>query len=201
MKKLLPVLCAILILCGCKPGNVKKNADSEIVIALLDTGVYSSAVESRNLRSGYNYVTESDDTEDKLNHGTAVASVILGSESTEVKPHSPGAFLVPLVIVTKVDGKTVAASPDTLAKAIRDSVDIYGADIINVSLGIQSDNKALADAVKYAEKRVYWLLPPLETTARMESLTILHTIKLFLRSVPATKMATNRIFHKQVQMF
>lgn len=153
MKKLLPVLCAILILCGCKPGNVKKNADSEIVIALLDTGVYSSAVESRHLRSGYNYVTESDDTEDKLNHGTAVASVILGSESTEVKPHSPGAFLVPLVIVTKVDGKTVAASPDTLAKAIRDSVDIYGADIINVSLGIQSDNKALADAVKYAEKK------------------------------------------------
>lgn len=153
MKKLLSILLfVLLLLCGCRSGNVHKNKNSEVVIALLDTGVSSSAVISSHLRTGYNYVTESDNTEDQINHGTAVASIILGSESAEIEPLSPNAYVVPLVIVTKVDGKTTAASTDTLAKAIRESVDIYGADIINVSLGIQTENKALSDAIDYAEK-------------------------------------------------
>ena len=32
-------------------------------------------------------------------------------------------------------------------------MDIYGADIINVSLGLQKDNKALSSAIAYAEKK------------------------------------------------
>lgn len=152
MKKLLSILCVFLLLCGCRSGNANKNKSSEVVIALLDTGVSSSAVISSHLRTGYNYVTESNDTEDQINHGTAVASIILGSESAEIEPLSPNAYVVPLVIVTKVDGKTAAASPDTLAKAIRESVDVYGADIINVSLGIQTENKALSEAIDYAEE-------------------------------------------------
>lgn len=151
MKKLLSILCVFLLLCGCRSGNVNKNKRPEVVIVLLDTGVSSSAVISSHLRRGYNYVTESDNTEDQINHGTAIASIILGSESAEIEPLSPNAYVVPLVIVTKVNGKTAAASPDTLAKAIREGVDVYGADIINVSLGVQAENKALSDAINYAE--------------------------------------------------
>ncbi len=152
MKKLLSIFCVLLLLCGCKSGNANKNANSEVVIALLDTGVSSSAIPGSHLRTGFNYVTDSEDTQDQINHGTAVASVILGCESAEIAPLSPDAYVVPLVIVTKVDGKIAAASPDTLARAIRDSVDRYGADIINVSLGIQTENHALSDAIEYAEQ-------------------------------------------------
>lgn len=150
MKKLFALFCLLLLLCGCSAKY--KNQDDEIVIALLDSGVSASAVESSHLREGYNYITGTNDTEDILNHGTAVASILLGSDIAEVKSEAPDAFVVPLVIVTEVDGKTTPASIETLAKAIRDSVDVYRADIINVSLGVQTDNTVLYEAVTYAEK-------------------------------------------------
>lgn len=126
---------------------------AQVVIALLDTGASADAIRSDNLLAGYNYVTDNADTEDLINHGTAVASLILGSESAGVEGAAPGAFLVPLVVVTKQEGKTTGASPEILAKAIRDSVDIYNADIINVSLGVRRDAPALRAAVEYAEEK------------------------------------------------
>lgn len=132
-------------------GNALRTA--QVVIALLDTGASADAIRSDNLLAGYNYVTDNADTEDLINHGTAVASLILGSESAGVEGAAPGAFLVPLVVVTKQEGKTTGASPEILAKAIRDSVDIYNADIINVSLGVRRDAPALRAAVEYAEEK------------------------------------------------
>lgn len=127
--------------------------DDGVVIALLDTGVSAKAIDSAQLLPGYNYVTDSDDTEDLLNHGTAVASVILGCESAGVEGRAGEAFLVPLVVVTKRDGRTTGVSSEILARAIRDSVDVYGADIINVSLGMHREDAALLEAVEYAEKQ------------------------------------------------
>lgn len=124
-----------------------------VTIALLDTGVSETAIQSEHLLKGYNYVTNSYDTEDMINHGTAVASVILGCKSAGVEGAAVDAYIVPLVVVTKEEGKTVSVSPDILAKAIRDSVDVYGADIINISLGIKKDEPKLLQAVKYAEEK------------------------------------------------
>lgn len=151
MKKIISLLCILLLLGGCKAENM--NHDSKIVIALLDSGVSSSAIPSEHLLSGYNYVCDSDETEDLLSHGTAVASIILGCDSADVEPLAPNAYVVPLVIATMQDSKIVPVSLETLAKAVRDSVDIYQADIINMSLGIQNDNKLLLEAVEYAEKK------------------------------------------------
>lgn len=122
-----------------------------IVIALLDTGVSASAIQSDSLLPGWNYVTDSADTEDRINHGTAVTSVILGCESAGVKGLAPEALVVPLVVTDKMEA-IESVSPETLAQAIRDSVDTYGADIINISLGIKKDVPEVREAVEYAEQ-------------------------------------------------
>ena len=134
----------------------QQNADIQsdwVVIALLDTGVSSTAITSDHLLSGYNYVTNSYDTQDLINHGTAVTSLILGCESAGVNGAAENAYIVPLVVVTKQNGENVSVSAEILAKAIRDSIDIYKADIINVSLGIQKDVPKLVEAVAYAEEK------------------------------------------------
>lgn len=133
--------------------SVNKHDSDKIVIVLLDTGVSQEAIESKYLLPGYNYLTDSDDTRDMINHGTAVASTILGSQSAGVKGAAEGVYLVPLVVVTEENGETVSASPELLAKAIRDGVDIYNGNIINVSLGINKDDDTVLEAVEYAEKK------------------------------------------------
>lgn len=161
MKKgLIILLTAFTALCGCARNLAEDSAlrqeeavrEDRVIIALLDTGVSTTAIQSEHLLSGYNYVTESGDTEDRINHGTAVASVILGCESAKVEGAAEDAYIVPLVVVTEQEGETVSVSPDILAEAIRDSVDVYGAAVINVSLGIHKDDTALKEAVEYAEE-------------------------------------------------
>lgn len=124
-----------------------------VKIALLDTGVSTKAIDNRHILPGHNYVTGTEDTEDLINHGTAVASVILGCDGANVTGIAPEEYIIPLVIVTKQDGKTTSVSPEQLAQAIVDSIDIYKADIINVSLGIHEDNRALREAISYAEQK------------------------------------------------
>lgn len=148
-------------LCSCsfrsdsvnKQDAASKTDSDQVVIALLDTGVSEEAIEGKRLLPGYNYVMDSEDTQDRVNHGTAVASAILGSESAGVPAMAPEAYLVPLVIVTKEDGEMCSVSPEVLARAIRDSVDVYDADIINVSLGIYKDDTELRAAVEYAQEQ------------------------------------------------
>ena len=156
MKKISFVLAVLAVLFGCSRMSGADSAarsESRVVIALLDTGVSTKAVGGERLLPGHNYVTDSDDTEDLLNHGTAVASAILGCESAGVEGRAGEAFLVPLVVVTKRDGKITGVSSEILAQAIRDSVDVYGADIINVSLGVHREDDALLEAAEYAEER------------------------------------------------
>lgn len=151
------VLSVILVLWGCSSsgasGKRVRYDSGKIIIALLDTGVSTNAIDSKYLLPGYNYVEDSENTEDLINHGTAVASAIVGSEKAGIKGAASKVCLVPLVVVTKQDGEMTGASPEILAKAIQDSVDVYNADIINVSLGIYKEDSVLLDAVEYAEEK------------------------------------------------
>lgn len=155
MKQLYALLFALCLLTGCasRQEPPAPQEREEVVIALLDTGVSTTAIQSDSLLKGHNYVTGTDDTEDRINHGTAVASVILGCESAEVVGIAPDITLVPLVVADKADGETKSVTPDVLAQAIRDSVDQYGACIINVSLGIKKDDPAVKEAVAYVQKQ------------------------------------------------
>ena len=149
MRKCFALLLALCLLTGCAAPVEESPAQEKpgVVIALLDTGISTTAIQSEYLLKGRNYVTGTDDTEDRINHGTATASVIVGCESAEVVGLVPGAFLVPLVVTDKVDGKAKGVTPETLAQAIRDAVDEFGADIINISLGIKKDTEELRSAV------------------------------------------------------
>ena len=158
MKKLIAILLLIAALClsGCtaqQPDEQPPANREKVVIALLDTGVSTTAIQSGSLLKGHNYVTGTEDTEDRINHGTAVASVILGCESAEVVGIAPDIALVPLVVADKLDGETKSVTPDVLAQAIRDSVDKYGACIVSVSLGIKKDDAAVREAVAYVQKQ------------------------------------------------
>ena len=156
MKKLLALLLVILCLSGCAAEQVNEPAYTQrdkVIIALLDTGVSTTAIRSDSLLKGHNYVTGTKDTEDRINHGTAVASVILGCESAGIEAQADDIPVVPLVITDKVDGEVTSVSPDVLAQAIRDSVDKYGACIINVSLGIKKDDPVVKEAVAYVQKQ------------------------------------------------
>ena len=158
MKRMIAFILLIAALClsGCASKQTTespKPQKEEVIIALLDTGISTSAIQSERLLPGYNYVTGTEDTEDRINHGTAVASVILGCESAGVEGVAPNTSVVPLVIADKVDGQMVTATPEVLAQAIRDSVDKYGACIVSVSLGIKKDDPAVKEAVAYAQSQ------------------------------------------------
>ena len=158
MKKLIAILLLIAALClsGCTAQQEDMQPPvtrEKVVIALLDTGVSTTAIQSGSLLKGHNYVTGTEDTEDRINHGTAVASVILGCESAEVVGIAPDIALVPLVVADKLDGETKSVTPDVLAGAIRDSVDKYGACIVSVSLGIKKDDAAVREAVAYVQNQ------------------------------------------------
>lgn len=155
MKKLLLILFLMSTLlsgCAAKPAGENHAADGRVIIALLDTGVSTTAVPADRILPGWNYVTDSADTEDRINHGTAVASLILGCESAKVEPLAPDSYIVPLVVTDKTE-TTQSVSPEELAEAVRDSIDRYGADIICMSLGMRTDNKELRDAIAYAEEQ------------------------------------------------
>ena len=157
MKRIIAFILLIAALClsGCTAEQTtepQKLQKEEVIIALLDTGVSTTAIQSDSLLKGHNYVTGMEDTEDRINHGTAVASVILGCESAGIEGVAPNTSVVPLVIADKVDGETKSVTPDVLAGAIRDSVDKYGACIVSVSLGIKKDDAAVREAVAYVQK-------------------------------------------------
>lgn len=155
MKQLFALLFALCLLTGCasRQDAPAPGEQEAVVIALLDTGVSTAAIDSETLLPGWNYVTGTADTEDRINHGTAVASVIAGCESAGVEAMAPEARLVPLAVADKVEGEVVSVAPEVLAQAIRDSVEQYGADIVNVSIGIKKDTPEVRKAVKYARKQ------------------------------------------------
>ena len=156
MKWIPALLLALCLLSACadQPKTTAAMPDVDgVVIALVDTGVSTAAIDPERLLPGHNYVTDSEDTEDRINHGTAVASIIVGCGSAEVEGLAPRTYLVPLVVTDKVEGEVKSVAPDVLAQAIRDAVDLYGADVINVSLGVKKDADELRQAVAYAEKQ------------------------------------------------
>lgn len=151
MKQILALVLSLLFLGGCAAGEQQTQMKYDRpVIALLDTGVSAAAIGAENLLPGHNYVTNTSDTEDRINHGTAVASVILGCDSAGVTGLAEDAcYIVPLVVADE----SGSVSPDVLAQVIRDSIDSYGADIISISLGIRKDAEAVRDAIAYAEEK------------------------------------------------
>ena len=129
---------------GCK-GEQEKVNPTEIRVAVIDTGISTKAIPEENISEGMNYVDTELSTEDTYGHGTAVASIILSE--------APNAQLVPLVSNVYEDGKIKQVENDTLAEMIKDAIDIYDCQIINLSAGLILDKDSVRNAVGYAEEQ------------------------------------------------
>lgn len=114
-------------------------------VAIIDTGISTDAIPAELIGEGANYLDSEKTTADTYGHGTAVASVVL--ENAE------NVILVPLVSNMYVKGKISFVDTATFAQMIRDAVDVYGCDIINISAGLVLDKESVRLAVKYAEEK------------------------------------------------
>ena len=126
-------------------GCTTTKEQSPVKIAIIDTGISTRAIPFEAILEGKNYVNPELDTEDTYGHGTAVASIIL-KNAPEVK-------LVPLISNMYENGKIVQVDNDTLAQMIRDAIDVYDCQIINLSAGLESDIESVRQAVEYAKEK------------------------------------------------
>jgi len=156
MKKVFLFGLMLLILTGCASQISEEevvNVEEEVVIALIDTGVTTGAINGEHVLDGYNYVNDSTETSDTVNHGTAIASIILGSKNADIESYAPDSYVVPLVVMSKNQGKLSSGGAEALTKAIYDSIDTYKADIINISIGTGFESSDLKEAVDYAQQK------------------------------------------------
>ena len=116
-----------------------------VIIGIIDTGISRDAIDSDHILAGKNYLDPSLDAEDTYGHGTAVASVIL--------KELPQAQFVPLVSNAYNKGRIEQVDNDVFAQMIRDAVDVYGCQIINISVGLILDKPSIREAVAYAEEK------------------------------------------------
>ena len=131
--------------------TIKDNLTNPVRIAILDSGISSQIIASENLDEGLNYIKPLDGTEDTIGHGTAVASIIVGSENAGLEGICPQAVLVPFVYCAEdYLGRTVNADAITIGEMIYEAVDTFDCDIINISAASAKDDKYLREAVEYA---------------------------------------------------
>lgn len=120
-------------------------------IAILDSGISTAAIDLESLEGGLNRIKPLSDTEDTIGHGTAVASIIVGSESAGVEGICPQAVLIPLVYcAADYLGRTENADAVMVGEMIREAVDTFHCDIINISSASTTDDSSLREAVEYA---------------------------------------------------
>lgn len=129
------------------------ETNKNIKIAVIDTGISTKALGSVQIAQGKNYILPNQDTEDKINHGTAIASLILGKPDRDLVGAYPEATLVPLVYYSLDEKNMVKGDASMLAQCIYDAVDVFSCRVINLSAGLLVDSKELKDACDYAEKK------------------------------------------------
>ncbi len=150
MRSIIIALIASLFL---TPAAYGIETDSSVRIAIIDTGLSTEALGSTQILQGKNYILEDQDTEDRMNHGTEIGSLILGKPDRELVGAYPEAILVPLVYYSMADESLVKGDATMIAQCIYDALDVYSCRVINVSAGTLADSKELKEACAYAEQK------------------------------------------------
>lgn len=117
---------------------------SGVTVAILDTGVTANPTLAGTKVTSQYLIEPPADPADWNGHGTAVASLVAGSD-TLTPGVAPGASLLSI----RVADDNGSSDTFTLAQGILNAVQA-GASIINISLGSYGDSPVLSDAVQYA---------------------------------------------------
>ena len=135
--------------------NGKPLRDSNVRVAVIDTGLYGTGtteeqhedLDYTKMFSGTNFVTSDEGTPDAHGHGTFVAGLIAAqvNNGVGVAGAQPG-----VEIVSEKVFDTGSASTEDVISAIYAAVDKDGADVINMSLGGEYNERSLETACDYA---------------------------------------------------
>ena len=114
------------------------------VVAVIDSGIdYNHEMFRNRIVGGHDFYFNDNYCEDKMGHGTHVASTVL-----DIAGSNKNIKIMPL----KVFGDSGSASSSVVAEAIKYAAD-NGASVINLSLGGQHEGYLEKDAVKYANSK------------------------------------------------
>lgn len=129
---------------GDKYYNQTDYVGGSAVVAVIDSGIdYNHEIFRNRIIGGYDFFFNDDYCEDKMGHGTHVASTVL-----DIAGANPNIKVMPI----KVFGDSGTASSLVVAEAIKYATD-NGADVINLSLGGQHEGYWETEAVNYANSK------------------------------------------------
>ncbi len=137
------------------PAFQKNYLGEGVRIGIVDSGVNPHPDFGDRLLKGYNFTSDAEkhpekaeDTTDEYGHGTKVAGLAAGEAESGYIGVAPGAEIVPLKCT---DGKNVKIS--SICRAIYSGIDVFHCDVLNLSLGVQTDYQSLKEAVEYADEQ------------------------------------------------
>ncbi len=117
-----------------------------VTIALMDTGVLDHNILDTDSIERLSLIENSGDPDSEYNsHGTAIASLLVGSQGTGIVPAAD------IISIQVMDSSGVGDS-FTLAAGIVEAVD-RGANVISMSLGSYGYTSVLEDAIRYAQSK------------------------------------------------
>ncbi len=124
-----------------------------VKIAVIDSGVNSlhEDFEGTNFGNGINVMDGSHDVTDEMGHGTFVCGVLGAARNNGegIAGFCTDATIIPI----KCFGKSAETSASYIISAVYEAVDIYGCDVINMSLGMEQDMVSMKEAVQYATNK------------------------------------------------
>lgn len=123
------------------------TGNSNVTVAVVDSGVQSGLPDMGALTAGYDFVNNDSDPADDDGHGTAVAGVIAAQGNNGIG--IAGVCWKCRIMPVKVLDSTGSGTDSWVASGITWAVD-HGADVINLSLGGTGSTATLANAVSYA---------------------------------------------------
>lgn len=123
-----------------------------IRIGLIDSGLNADHEDLRgvDIIQGYNVIENNTDTSDHYGHGTAIAGIIAANSHNAlgISGICDGVTIVPI----KCFDSSFTNVKNVISGIYR-AVDEYHCDVINLSLGISTDDPALRQAVDYAASK------------------------------------------------
>lgn len=126
---------------------------SGVRVGIIDSGIDADheGLEGVSVAAGWNYLSDTGDVADDVDHGTFVAGVLAAREGAVegVRGIAQGVTLVPLKCFSSTDVTAVSH----IIRAVREAVDTFQCDVINMSFCMGSYSELLEEALDYAAEQ------------------------------------------------